>query len=264
MKEEETYQLETAGAMFYEKNFVPVLFEKWATRIVEKLGLGESDRLLDIACGTGIVARKAKTQKIDKLKITGCDINTGMLKIAKQIDPEINWIRCAAEKLPFNDGSFEKISCQFGFMFFQDQVKSLQEMERVKKKNGKIIISIWDIIEANEGYFDLLQVIENICGENLGQTLKAPFRLGNISEIEKLLKRSEISNYNLETIQEGVEFLSIEHWIDCDVKASPIAEKISKEQYMELIDQAETSLYKYVGQDQKVRFRMSAHIVTIE
>lgn len=264
MGKNETYQLEINGAKFYEQNFVPALFEHWAKRTVEKLNLEESDHLLDIACGTGIVARVARAGNTVNLKVTGCDINKGMLAVAKEIDPEINWIEGSAENLPFDDDSFEKVSCQFGFMFFQDLVKTLNEMERVKKKNGKIIIGIWDAIEANEGYFDLLKIIENIGGQNLGLTLRAPFNLGDKREIDIIMKSSNISNYKLETIKERVKFPSIEHWIDCDVKASPIAEKITDQQYAELQKEAKTKLNKYVEKDQKVRFNMSAHMLTIE
>jgi len=264
MGNKESYQLEISGARFYEDNFVPALFKNWAKRIVKELNLKESDHLLDIACGTGIVARTAKGSITNKIKITGCDMNEGMLKVAEEIDSEINWVKANAENLPFNDDSFEKISCQFGFMFFGNQVEALSEMERVKRKNGKIIIGIWDSIEANEGYFDLLQIIENIGGQNLGSILRSPFNLGDKNEIDKIIKLSKISNYKIETIKEQVEFPSIEHWIDCDVKASPIAEKISGLQYSELRKEAKTKLSKYVADDQKVRFNMSAHIVTIE
>jgi ubiquinone/menaquinone biosynthesis C-methylase UbiE len=264
MAKKEGYQLELEGARFYEENFVPSLFENWAKRTVEELSLSDGDQLLDIACGTGIVARIAQASKINELRITGIDINEAMLEVAKEIEPEIDWIKGSAQNLPFDDQSFEKISCQFGFMFFEDQVKSLNEMKRIRKSEGKTIIGIWDTIEANEGYFDLLQIIENIGGEDLGQILRSPFKLGDKDEINKIVKSSEISNYKIETIRTKVEFRSIDHWIDCDVKASPIAEEISDQQYSELLKKAKLRLNKYLTEDQKVRFNMSAHIVTIE
>lgn len=262
--DDNTYQLEKKGAEFYERNFVPTLFKKWAEISVEKLSLKESDHLLDVACGTGIVARTAKDKKVENLRITGCDINPGMLEVASEIDPEINWVKANSEDLPFENESFEKLSCQFGLMFFQDPVKSIMEMARVKRKNGKIVIGIWDKIEANEGYSDLLQLVENIGGKELGLILRSPFNLGDKDLIDKILKLSEIPDYKLETIKSFVEFPSMEHWIDCDVKASPIADKISDDQYSRLQREAKRKLDRYVVDDQKVRFNMSAHIVTIE
>jgi ubiquinone/menaquinone biosynthesis C-methylase UbiE len=264
MENKESYQLEKSGANFYERNFVPALFEAWAKVTVQRLTLEESDQLLDVACGTGIVARIAKESKIGNLKITGCDINTGMLEVATEIDPDINWIKADAENLPFENDSFDKVSCQFGFMFFQDRAKALIEMDRVKKVNGKIVLGIWDRIEANEGYFDLLQIVENIGGKKMGLILKSPFNLGNKNEIDKILKSSKVSNYLIETIKEEVVFPSIQHWIDCDVKASPIAENITEHQYYQLQKEANTKLEKYLDANGKVKFNMSAHIVTIE
>ncbi|TBW30008.1 class I SAM-dependent methyltransferase [Gramella sp. KN1008] len=264
MDDNNTYQLQKKGAKFYEKNFVPSLFQKWAEISVQKLSLKESDHLLDVACGTGIVARTARDKKIENLKITGCDINPGMLEVASEIDPEINWVKGNAENLPFENDSFEKISCQFGLMFFKDPVKAIMEMNRVKRKNGKIIIAIWDKVEANEGYFDLLQLVENIGGKDLGLILRSPFNLGDKDLIDKILKLSKTPGYELETIQSFVEFPSIEHWIDCDVKASPIADKITDQQYSSLQREAKKKLYQYVDDDQKVRFNMSAHILTLK
>jgi ubiquinone/menaquinone biosynthesis C-methylase UbiE len=263
MKEEETYKLEIEGARFYEEKFVPTLFEKWAGVMVDRLEIQKSDHFLDVACGTGIVARTAGS-RIDNLRVSGCDINNAMLEVAKEIAPPITWIKAGAEDLPFQEQSFDKIGCQFGIMFFEDKIESLNEMLRVRKDKGRIIIGIWDVIEANTGYYDLQQLLEKIGGNELGQILMSPFSLGNKEEIISIIQSSNASKYEIETIKKEIEFPSIEYWIDCDVKASPVAEKITEAQYSELLKEAKTKLNKYIFGDEKVRFEMSGHLLTIE
>jgi len=263
MKETDSYQLHIKEAKFYEKHFVPTLFKKWAELIVEELNLEQSNRVLDIACGTGIVARTALKKGVESIDITGCDLNAGMLQVASEIAPNITWTLGNAERLPFKNNSFNKISCQFGVMFFQNPITALNEMIRVLDSNGKIAISIWNTIDQNEGYYDLLKLLEKIGGPELGSILRSPFILGKKQKIEELIKASNVQNFKLETIQAGVEFPSIEYWIDCDIKASPIATKISKDQYSNLVDQAKTKLNQYVDSAGKVRFNLSAHMISI-
>lgn len=263
MDNNKTYQLELEGAKFYEKNFVPVIFEKWAKIIIDKLDLMDHDNILDLACGTGIVARVAKKSKAGNLKIKGCDVNSGMLEVAGEIEPAINWVKAEAEDLPFESKSFDKIICQFGLMFFQDQAKALSEMNRVRKANGKIVISIWDKIESNEGYFDLLKIVENAGGSKLGDILRSPFNMGNKIDLKNLLDQNGLTNYKIETIKVQVEFPSIDHWIDCDVKASPIAKIINDQEYSLLINECRIKLAKYSDAVGKIKFNMSAHIITI-
>ena len=178
--------------------------------------------------------------------------------------PEISWVKGNAEDLPFDDQSFNKISCQFGLMFFQDQVKALNEMIRVLADQGQIIIAIWDLIEANEGYNELLHMLEGMSEQNMVAVLKALFCLGKRDEIVEILNDSNVSTYHIETVKNEVEFRSLAHWIDCDVKASPIADKITDLQYANLLAEAEVKLHEYVTSKGSVKFNMSAPLVTIE
>ncbi|NND07311.1 MAG: methyltransferase domain-containing protein [Saprospiraceae bacterium] len=109
---------------------------------VNDFELRKSDRLLDIACGTGIVGRMARSRDVKNLHVIGCDVNDAMLQVAKEIEPGITWVKGNAQDLPFADRSFDKISFQFGLMFIQDRVKAINEMIRVGKDQGKIIIAI--------------------------------------------------------------------------------------------------------------------------
>ena len=261
MDKKETYQLAYEGAQFYEKHFVPSIFGPWAKIMVEKLELEESDNLLDVACGTGIVARTAQSQS--SIEISALDINHGMLEVAKQQNQQINWIHGSAENLPFDDNHFNKVACQFGFMFFPDHHKTIAEMQRVTKPNGKIVISVWDTIQNNEGYAELVEIVEDIAGNESANILRSPFQLGNVDELVTILNAYGLNHYTIVSTKAEVTFPSIENWIDCDVKASPIIQSISTDQYESLKQIAQTKLQSYVQADGKVRFNMSAHFVSL-
>lgn len=265
MKKDNTFQLELDGARFYEKYFVPTLFEQWAKVMIDRLNFREGERLLDVACGTGIVARSALQKSPDSTNnIVGCDLNNGMLKVALEIAPDIKWIEGPAENLPFKNQSFDKVCCQFGIMFFQDKTAALNELLRIKTTNGKAILSIWNRIEDNDGYYDLWKLVEEIGGSECASILHSPFSLGNREKILESINSSRTNKYQIETVNQKVNFPSIDYWIDCDIKASPIASKLSSKQYQDLVSRARTSLNQYVLSDGKVEFEMSAHFVNIE
>lgn len=261
MKNQESYQLALAGAQFYEKHFIPSIFAPWANIMVDQLELQSDDRLLDVACGTGIVARTAYAKGDKSLAITGYDLNDGMLQVAKANTEDIHWMQGKAEELPFSNNSFTKSVCQFGIMFFQDPEKALREMERVSTK--KVLISIWNEIEANEGYAELLELVEQVGGTASSDVLRSPFSMGNKKGILNLLSNCGLKNYEINTKQKAVLFPSVENWIDCDVKASPIINHITNRQYETLKKEAKTQLKKYIQSNGKVQFKMSAHIISI-
>ena len=84
----------------------------------------QGDRVLDVACGTGVVARECARRGA---AVTGLDLNEGMLTVARRISPDIDWHEGDASDLPFEDGSFDAVTCQFGLMFFPEREKSLRE-----------------------------------------------------------------------------------------------------------------------------------------
>ncbi|MEH0154047.1 methyltransferase domain-containing protein [Limibacter armeniacum] len=264
MNKEQMYQLEVESARFYEQNFVPAVFSSWAQKVINYLDLRPSEDFLDVACGTGIVARTAKCRQNKRVHITGCDINKGMLQVAQEMEPNIEWVVGDAEKLPFESRTFDKIACQFALMFFSNKVKAINEMVRLKRNGGKVVISTWDILEANEGYYDFHRLLEEVGGKALGDILMAPFSLGKISNINLIMSESRVSSYRIENVREEVVFPSIKYWIDCDIHGSPIAEKITEPQYHQLLGLAEEQLEKYISEEGDVRFNMSAHMIIIE
>jgi SAM-dependent methyltransferase len=148
----ETYQLSVEAAEAYEARFVPALFAEWAPRLVEAAGVAPGQTVLDVACGTGVVARAAADRLGGRGRVVGLDLNRCMLAVAGRLRPDLEWRQGDAADLPFEDGSFDVVLCQSALMFFPDRAGALREMTRVATAGGTVAVQVWDRLEAQPGY----------------------------------------------------------------------------------------------------------------
>jgi ubiquinone/menaquinone biosynthesis C-methylase UbiE len=131
MNEHEKGQVAASAAEIYEQFFVPALFAEWPERILQAANVQTGDSLLDVACGTGVLAQEAADLVGTNGSVVGVDINEGMLAVARQKAPNITWKVGPAEALPFSSNTFDRVVSQFALMFFEDQAKAIAEMGRV-------------------------------------------------------------------------------------------------------------------------------------
>jgi ubiquinone/menaquinone biosynthesis C-methylase UbiE len=154
---------EIAAAKAYEDLHVPALFQQWAPLVVEAAEIHPGQRVLDIACGTGVLAREAALQVGENGFLAALDATPGMLVVAKQLAPSIEWREGIAESLPYEDDSFDAVISQFGMMFFQDRLAALREMVRVLVPGGRMAVAVWESLENSEAYPIEVALLEH-CG----------------------------------------------------------------------------------------------------
>ena len=137
---------------FYERYMVPLMFEPYAADLASRVARSRPSRVLEIAAGTGVVTRHLAAMLPSGVAIVATDLNQQMLDQAAAIAPALNveWRRADAMLLPFPDGSFDVVVCQFGVMFFPDKPRAMSEAKRVLRPGGALIFSVWDRIEHNE------------------------------------------------------------------------------------------------------------------
>ena len=104
----ETFQISAEQAETYEERFVPALFRQWVEPVLQAAAVGPGDRVLDVACGTGVVARAAAERVAPDGTVTGIDLNPAMLAVARRIAPEIDWREGDAAALPFGRGCLRR------------------------------------------------------------------------------------------------------------------------------------------------------------
>src|SRR5690348_2753575 len=128
----EHWQVAAEAAELYQRHLVPAVTAGWAADLVDRAGLWRGQRVLDVACGTGVVARAAAERVGRTGRATGIDINAGMLAVARSLRPcrgaAIGWCQGSALHLPFPDASYDAVLCQLGLQFFPDRPAALAEM----------------------------------------------------------------------------------------------------------------------------------------
>ena len=136
----------------YETLLVPLIFESYAVDLVNRLASRPLTRILEIAAGTGVVTRKLASVFPESVTIIATDLNQPMLDqaIALGTKRPVEWRQADAMRLPFGDGTFDAVICQFGVMFFPDKPNAFSEARRVLKSGGVFMFSVWDRIEENE------------------------------------------------------------------------------------------------------------------
>ena len=148
----------------YESHLVGPLFRPFAEALVERAGLGTGSRVLDVACGTGIVARLAKQRAGPSGRVVGVDLSPQMLELGRRIAPDVEWREGDALALPVDDGAFDVALCHQGVQFFPNKLKALAEMLRVLVQGGTVGVGVWRTAQESP----LLAALQRVAGAAAG------------------------------------------------------------------------------------------------
>ena len=152
----------------YEKYLVPLIFESYAADLVSRLPLATLNRVLEIAAGTGIVTRALTAALPESVSLVATDLSQSMLDTASEVGTKrpVEWRQADAMDLPFADGTFDAVICQFGVMFFPDKPKAFSEVYRVLRPGGVFVFNVWDRIEENEFVNTVTTALASLFPEN--------------------------------------------------------------------------------------------------
>jgi ubiquinone/menaquinone biosynthesis C-methylase UbiE len=182
-------------AEMYEAWLVQPLFRPWAEVLLESVALGSGDRVLDIACGTGIVARLAKERLGDDGRVVGLDLSAQMLAVANTVAPSVEWREGNALALPFDEKTFDVVLCQQGLQFFPDKPAAAREMRRVLAPAGRLAVATWRPVEEIPFFMDLQRVAER----HLGTIVDQRYAFGDATALETVLSDAGLHDVRVET-----------------------------------------------------------------
>ena len=148
----------------YEMYSVPLVFEPYAADLVNRLAPRSLSRVLETAAGTGVVTRVLASVLPESVSIVATDLNESMLEQAASVGTKrpVEWRQADAAALPFPDGMFDAVICQFGVMFFPDKAKAFAEAHRVLRSGGVFVFNVWDRIEENEFVDTVTRALESL------------------------------------------------------------------------------------------------------
>ena len=254
-------QIDAANA--YEQLFVPALFQEWAPRVVDAAQIEMGQRVLDVACGTGVLAREAASRVGPTGFVTGLDVAPGMLAVATRLAPGIEWRQGRAESLPYADGSFDAVVSQFGLMFFTDRRQALSEMLRVLAPGGHLAVAVWDSLDNTPAYAAEVALLERVAGQRAADALRAPFVLGDREELAALFANAGVASVVITTHHGTAQFPSVRSMVEADLRGwlPVMGVVLPEDQIHHILKEAEHALSPYITAEGKVTFDSPAHIV---
>jgi ubiquinone/menaquinone biosynthesis C-methylase UbiE len=265
------WQVAGSAPEVYERELVPAVFGEWAPILVELARPRPGERVVDVACGTGIVARIAAARVGPTGAVVGVDLNPGMLSVARSVVPTdsrsagpLQWQEASADKLPFPDGSFDIVYCQLGLQFFADRAAALHEMRRVLGTEGRLALMVWRGIHESPGFALLAEALERHVGQAAATIMRAPFGLSNADELAALVRAAGFQNIAIQQRNGTVRFPSIERFVLSYVAGSPLAGPVSQANDAAreaLITDLRNALGKYTSNTELI-FPIAAHMLS--
>jgi ubiquinone/menaquinone biosynthesis C-methylase UbiE len=236
---------------------------EWASKVADAAQMRAGQRVLDVACGTGILAREA-ARRTAPGRVTGLDANAGMVEVARRLAPNVDWRQGVAESIPLPDRSFDTVVSQFGLMFFRDRREALCEMLRVLVPGGRLSVAVWDAVERTPAYAAEAALFERAAGRQAADALRAPFVLGDRHTLAALFEDAGVASVEVTTKTGTARFPSVRVMVEADLRGwlPVMGVVLHEEQIARILDEAEETLAPYVSADDAVAFGTSAHIIT--
>jgi SAM-dependent methyltransferase len=257
----ETFQLSTAAAELYEAKFVPALFAEWAPHLVDIAGVGPCQTVLDVACGTGIVARTAADRLAGAGRVVGVDLNEAMLAVARRVRPDLEWRQGDAEALPFPEASFDRVLCQMALMFFPSRVGALREMRRVARPDATVAVVVPGRLDAQPAYGPFVEMAGRHAGLEATALLGAYFACGDLAALTALVESAGLRVTGTKTRLGRASFDSVDAFVAAEVESTPLIGRITEEVYGRIRAGARELLRSFTAADGRVAIPLQGHLV---
>ena len=258
----ETFQISLDAAEVYEEKFVPALFGEWAPHLIDIAGVAPGHSVLDVACGTGVVARTAAERIGGDDRVVGLDINEGMLAMARRLRPDIDWQHGDAADLPFPDASFDVVLCQASLMFFPDRAQALREMARVVTGEGTVAVQVWASLESQPGYGPFIDVAARHAGPEAIDLLSAYWVLGDLDLVSALFEAADLEITATRTRVGTARFDSIDELVKTEVESTPLIDRISNDVYRSILEDSRAALESFISQGGKTEVPIQGHLIS--
>ena len=250
---------------FYDRYLGPVLFEPYAADLVSRLPAGDRLRILEIACGTGVVTRRLRSALGDTSTLVATDLSEPMVAYARNAipDPGIVWQQADAQDLEFDDGSFDVVVCQFGLMFLPDKVQGFREARRVLAVGGLLLANVWHSLEANPVAAAIHTTVRRLFPSDPPRFLETPYGYHDPERIRADMVGAAWQDVQLDDVRvEGVG-PSAEEFATGVALGTPLAHELAeRDAHIETVVHAITEALAPVGGERLFKTALAATVIS--
>jgi ubiquinone/menaquinone biosynthesis C-methylase UbiE len=263
------WELEGNADERYERYLVPAMFGPWAEDLVALAAPQSGEAVLDVACGSGIVARLLAQRVGPSGKVVGLDFSAGRLAVARSLSPisgaAIEWQEGDALALPFAKSTFALVCCQQGLQFFPDRLKALTEMHRVLMPGGRLALNVWRSVEYNPGAEAMAEALERYVSPEAGTFRRSPFAFGDGDELRRFVADAGFRDVAVRPAVKVLHFPSAEDFVRRYISGvAPLAQMVaqaSDSARAAVLRDVGVALRSYVGAD-GLTIPKASHLVT--
>jgi ubiquinone/menaquinone biosynthesis C-methylase UbiE len=219
------WQLGGDAPVAYDTYIVNVFMQDYSRRLVETAEIRAGARVLDVACGTGVVTRLAAERAGAEGYVVGLDINTGMLSRARALSEKSNiaWHEGGVTDMPFSEGSFDVVLCQQGLQFFPDKAAALADMRRVLTPGGRLVVSVWRPLDFCPWQRAIGDAVERHVGLEAGKQIRSAFSLGDANMLRRTIDSAGFRDVEIKVECETIRHPSLEEYVPGYLSATPVA-----------------------------------------
>lgn len=216
-----------SGPELYQSFLVPAMFQPFTEHLLDAVRVAGGARVLDVACGTGVVSREAARRAGSSGSVTGVDMAPPMLEIARAepVDDDaatIKYVQGVADSLPVGDDGFDVATCHHGLQFFPDRPAALAELRRALVPGGRVAIGVWGQTEQQPHFAAMARALTSHIGE-AGAAMGAPFALGDPAVLRGLLDDAGFTDVRVDVVTLPVTFAAFSDFARLALGAGPLA-----------------------------------------